>query len=112
MVAPGLLMETPAPLEAPDISNCIFVLVKMMCGCPVTTGIPKSYWVESDFIVSAEIVHKCGEIDTQILSFTSDATPSLFHAKVDDFENITQVNFTAKQTSTGNIGYLSVVYPR
>jgi hypothetical protein len=111
MVVPGLLLEKfPAPVRA-DRSNSIFVYVKMMCGCPITTGIPKSYWAQNDFLVSAEVIYKNGGSDRQSLTFTSDATPSLFHAVVNDFANIKLVNFTARQKSTGNIGYLSVDYP-
>lgn len=82
----------------------------MMCGCPITTGIPKSYWAQDDFVVVAEVIRKNGGSHKQSLSFTSDATPSLFQATVDDFAEIKLVNFTARQKSTGNIGYLSVKY--
>lgn len=111
VVVPGLLLEKPpAPLSA-NLSNSISVYVKMMCGCPITTGIPKSYWAQNDFLVSAEVFYKNGPPDRQSLTFTSDATPSLFHAAVNDIANIKRVNFTARQKSTGNIGYLSVDYP-
>jgi hypothetical protein len=111
VVVPGLLLEEPPASAVPDTSGSIFVYVKMMCGCPITTGIPKSYWAQNDFLVSAEVIYKDGGSDTQSLTFTSDATPSLFHAAVNDSANIKQVNFTARQKSTGNIGYLSVNYP-
>ena len=111
MVVPGLLLEKYTASVRTDLSNKIYVYVKMMCGCPITTGIPKSYWAESDFLVSAEVFYKNGPPDKQSLTFTSDATPSLFHAAVNDIANIKQVNFTARQKSTGNIGYLSVAYP-
>ena len=111
MVVPGLLLEEPPASAIPDTSGSIFVYVKMMCGCPITTGIPKSYWAQDDFLVSAEVIYTNGESDTQSLTFTSDATPSLFHAAVNTIANIKLVNFTARQKSTGNIGYLSVVYP-
>ena len=111
MVVPGLLLEEPPASAIPDTSGSIFVYVKMMCGCPITTGIPKSYWAQDDFLVSAEVIYKNGGSDTQSLTFTSDATPSLFHAAVNDIANIKLVNFTARQKSTGNIGYLSVNYP-
>jgi len=111
MVVPGLLLEEPPASAMPDMSNSIFVYVKMMCGCPITTGIPKSYWTQNDFLVSAEVIYKNGGSDRQSLTFTSDSTPSLFHAAVNDIANIKRVNFTARQKSTGNIGYLSVDYP-
>jgi hypothetical protein len=111
MVVPGLLLEKPTASAIPDMSGSIFVCVKMMCGCPITTGIPKSYWAQDDFIVSAEVIYKNGGSDRQNLKFTSDATPSLFHAAINDIATIKLVNFTARQKSTGNIGYLSVVYP-
>jgi len=82
-----------------------------MCGCPITTGIPNSFWAQNDFVVSAEIIQKNGGRERQNLTFTSDATPSLFQATVNDLANIKRVNFTARQKSTGNIGYLSVDYP-
>jgi hypothetical protein len=110
VVVPGLLLEEPPASAMPDASDSIFVYVKMMCGCPITTGIPKSYWAQNDFLVSAEVIYKDGGSDSQSLTFTSDATPSLFHAAVNDGANIKRVNFTARQKSTGNIGYLSVDY--
>jgi hypothetical protein len=110
VVVPGLLLEQAPPTATPDVSDSIFVLVKMMCGCPITTGIPNSFWAESDFLVSAEVIRKHGPSETKTLTFTSDATPSLFQATVDDIASIKRVNFTARQKSTGNIGYLSVDY--
>jgi hypothetical protein len=109
VVVPGLLLEEPPTDAIPDMSNSIFLYVKMMCGCPITTGIPKSYWAQNDFLVSAEIIYKNGGSDRQNLTFTSDATPSLFHTTVKDIANIKLVHFTARQKSTGNIGYLSIV---
>ncbi|HEY6230162.1 MAG TPA: hypothetical protein VIW64_02750 [Pyrinomonadaceae bacterium] len=109
VVVPGLLLE-PLPPTIPDTLNSISVMVKMMCGCPITTGIPNSFWAQSDFIVSAEIIRKNGARERQSLTFTSDATPSLFQATLSDIANIKRVNFTAKQKSTGNIGYLSLDY--
>jgi hypothetical protein len=111
VVVPGLLLEEPTASAIPDMSGSISVYVKMMCGCPITTGIPKSYWAQNDFLVSAEVTYKNGVSDNLNLTFTSDVTPSLFHAAVNDIADIKQVNFTARQKSTGNIGYLSVVYP-
>lgn len=111
VVVPGLLLEEPPASAIPDKSGSIFLYVKMMCGCPITTGIPKSYWAQNDFFVSAQIIYKNGESKSQNLSFTSDETPSLFHAAVKDIADIKGVNFTARQKSTGNIGYLSVDYP-
>ncbi|HJR08831.1 MAG TPA: hypothetical protein VJ842_16345 [Pyrinomonadaceae bacterium] len=111
LIVPGLLLEQPPASAIPDMSGSIFVYVKMMCGCPITTGIPKSYWAQDDFLVTAEVIGKKGERKRQNLTFTSDATPSLFHAAVNDIANIKQVKFTARQKSTGNIGYLSVDYP-
>lgn len=110
VVVPGLLLEEPPAPAIPDTSDSIFVYVKMMCGCPITTGIPKSYWAQNDFLVSAEVIYKDRESHRQRLTFTSDATPSLFHAAVNDSANIKRVNFTARQKSTGNIGYLSLDY--
>jgi len=109
VVVPGLLLE-PLPATIPDLLNGISVMVKMMCGCPITTGIPNSFWAQNDFLVSAEIIQKNGGRERQSLTFASDATPSLFQATVADLASIKRVNFTAKQKSTGNIGYLSVEY--
>lgn len=111
VIVPGLLLEEPPASAIPAMPDTIFVYVKMMCGCPITTGIPKSYWAQNDFLVTAEVIYKNGGSDRQSLTFTSDATPSLFHAAVKDIANIKRVNFTARQKSTGNIGYLSVDYP-
>jgi hypothetical protein len=111
VVVPGLLLEEPPASAMPDVSDGIFVYVKMMCGCPITTGIPESYWAQNDFLVSAEVIYKDGGSDSRSLTFTSDATPSLFHAAVNDVAKIKRVNFTARQKSTGNVGYLSVDYP-
>jgi hypothetical protein len=112
LVVPGLLLEEAPPSALPDKSNSIFVYVKMMCGCPITTGIPKSYWAQDDFVVVGEVIRKNGESHKQSLTFTSDATPSLFYATVNDLADVKLVNFTARQKSTGNIGYLSVKYSR
>jgi hypothetical protein len=106
MVVPGLLLE---PLLPPDMTNSIFVYVKMMCGCPITTGIPNSYWAMNDFIVKAEVTETTGRNYWTPLSLTSN-TPSLFAAAVDDIRKVRQVIFVARQRSTGNIGYLSVDY--
>lgn len=110
LVVPGLLLEEPPRSALPATSDRIFVYVKMMCGCPITTGIPKSYWAQDDFVVVAEVIRQNGERRKQKLTFRSDTTPSLFHAKVKDLADIKLVNFTARQKSTGNIGYLSVNY--
>lgn len=112
VIVPGLLLEQPTAAELPNLPNTIFVYVKMMCGCPITTGIPKSYWAENDFLVSAEVFYKNGGSERKSLTFTSDATPSLFHTAVNDLANVKRVNFTARQKSTGNIGYLSVDYSK
>jgi hypothetical protein len=111
VVVPGLLLEKPPASAIAGMSGSIFVYVKMMCGCPITTGIPKSYWAQNDFLVFAEVIYKNGWSNRQNLTFMSDETPSLFHAAVDDIADIKQVNFTARQKSTGNTGYLSVGYP-
>jgi hypothetical protein len=112
MIVPGLLLEQPETFPPSGAPPTIFVYVKMMCGCPVKSGTePNTYWVQSDFDVSAEVIHKDGSTDTKTLTFINDSTPSLFHAPVKDLSNIARVNFTAKQKSTGNIGYLSVDYP-
>jgi len=107
MVVPGLLLEQVLP---PDMTNSIFVHVKMMCGCPITTGIPKSFWAQHDFIVKAEICNQDDYKYWRPLSFTSDDTPSLFTVAVDDIRKVKQVIFVARQLSTGNMGYLSVDY--
>jgi hypothetical protein len=113
VVVPGLLLEATEGSVRTDLSNRICVYVKMMCGCPITTGIPNSYWAADDFLVSGEVFFRNGATpEIRDLTFTSDETPSLFHAAVSDLGNIKLVNFTARQKSTGNIGYLSVPYPR
>ena len=70
MVVPGLFLEEFKP---PDMTNSIFVSVKMMCGCPITTGIPNSYWAECDFAVNA-VVAESGRSYWTHLDFTSDDT--------------------------------------
>lgn len=112
VIVPGLLLEQPKKSEVPDTPNSIFLYVKMMCGCPITTRIPKSFWAQHDFLVSAEVFDKNGGSERKSLTFTSDATPSLFQATVNDLSNVKRVNFTARQKSTGNVGYLSVDYSK
>ena len=105
IIVPGLY------LQKEKMPNNIAVYVKMMCGCPISTGIPKSFWPENDFLVTAEIFYNNGNTERKILSFTSNNTESLFFAPVNDYADIQYVNFTARQKSTGNIGYLSITYP-
>lgn len=105
VVVPGLLLEEPTAPAIPAMSNSIAVYVKMMCGCPITTGIPNSYWARDDFRVSAAVLYKNGGSDRQSLTL-SDTTASLFQAAVGHSADIKQVHFTARQKSTGNIGYL------
>jgi hypothetical protein len=110
MSVPGLLLEKPPASVIPPNSKNLYLWVKMMCGCPITTGIPNSFWAENDFLVTAEIFPKNGGREVESLTFTSDATPSLFVAAGTDVNNIKHVNFTARQKSTGNIGYVSLDY--
>jgi hypothetical protein len=105
MAVPGLLLER---VLSSDVTNSIFVYVKMMCGCPITTGIPNSFWAEKDFMVKAEVTETNGRSFWRPLSLTSD-TPSLYTAAV-EISKVKQVIFVAKQLSTGNVGYLSVDY--
>lgn len=105
MVVPGLLLERVLP---PAMTNSIFVYVKMMCGCPITMGIPDSYWAENDFMVKAEVTETNGESYWRPLTLSG--TPSLYAVAVDDIRKVRRVIFVARQFSTGNLGYLSVDY--
>jgi len=109
MIVPGLLLEKPKSSEIPPNENSLFLLVKMMCGCPIKADITKPVWVASDFDVSAEIFLKSGKRFTEKLTFYPDATTSLFRAPA-NVADIHMANFTAKQKSTENIGFLSVIY--
>jgi len=107
MIVPGLLLEKAVPA---DMSDGLYVYVKMMCGCPITTGIGKSFWAADDFLVSAEIFDRGDSLTRKDLTFTSDATPSLFQVLDVDINNVKTVRFFARQKSTGNIGYVDVKY--
>lgn len=107
MIVPGLLLE---PLVPPGTqANSLSVLVKMMCGCPITSGIPHSFWAESDFRVSAQIFYKHDTPEVKNLTFPG-TTPSLYQVPVVDITKVAHVNFTARQRTTGNTGYLSLDY--
>ncbi|HEY6806940.1 MAG TPA: hypothetical protein VI306_25410 [Pyrinomonadaceae bacterium] len=110
MIVPGLLLEKPPSSVAPPTANYLYLWVKMMCGCPITTGLGNSFWSSLDFDVSAEVFLKNGSSYKTSLSFTSNATPSLYQVPVAAIADVHMVNFTAKQKSTANIGYLSVIY--
>jgi hypothetical protein len=110
LIVPGLLLEKPKSSEIPPKENSLFLLVKMMCGCPIKADITKPVWVASDFDVSAEIFLKSGERLPQNLTFFPYTTPSLFLTPVANVDNVHMANFSAKQKSTGNIGFLSVIY--
>jgi hypothetical protein len=109
LIVPGLLLEKPKSSEIPPNENSLFLLVKMMCGCPIKADITKPVWVASDFNVSAEIFLKSGKRFTENLTFFPSATPSLFRAPT-NVADVHMANFTAKQKSTENIGFLSVIY--
>jgi hypothetical protein len=110
MIVPGLLLEKPPASVAPPTAHYLYLWVKMMCGCPVTTGLGNSFWASLDFDVSAEVFLKNGSSYKTQLTFTSNATPSLFQVPVADIADVHMANFTARQKSTANIGYLSVIY--
>lgn len=104
IVVPGLLL---IPGQGDPDPYSISVFVKMMCGCQVTINMPTSFWSPSDFTVSAEVWYADGSMQVCQLSFDVTTNNSLFHTGVEDYYNIVQVNFTARQSSTGNYGYLS-----
>lgn len=112
MVAPGLLLDrikTPTPPK-----NTIYLFVRMMCGCPITTPsdkTPNPYWLPSDFLVSAEVILQNYLVEHHGVTFTSSDTPSLFQLAVNSTSDVRHVNFTARQKSTNNVGYLSVDGP-
>lgn len=110
MIVPGLLLEDPPKDKVPKGVSAIFLWVKMMCGCPITTDAEKPYWVDNDFEVSAEIFFKNKTSAPAPLTFYSNNYPSVFAAPVPDPDQVQMANFTAKQKSTGNIGFLTVVY--
>jgi hypothetical protein len=110
MIVPGLLLEQPPKDKVPKNVNSLFLWVKMMCGCPVTTEISKSFWLESDFTVTAEVFLKSRRQYSQHLAFFSDDYPSVFALPVADLSDVEKAHFTARQKSTGNIGFLVVNY--
>jgi hypothetical protein len=101
---PGLLLT--GGQNSPK-STTISVFVKMMCGCGITKGLPNSFWSPLDFTVQAEVIDSKGTTKNVPLAFDTVTNDSLFFATVPDTENVQQVNFTARQISTGNFGYFS-----
>lgn len=105
IIVPGLLL-TPGPEL---LAGTVSVFVSMMCGCKITVNTPTSFWPPSDFIVSAEVCYSDGSTQVYPMNFDVTTNNSLFCAEVANRASVTQVNFTARQTSTGNYGYLSVI---
>lgn len=104
VVVPGLLLTPNTNTLVPP--NTISVFVAMMCGCKVTIGKATSFWTYTDFSVSARITYKDGTEAQVNLSFDQQVNLSLFTAAVENFDNISRVNFAAQQKSTGNYGAL------
>jgi hypothetical protein len=110
MIVPGLLLEKPPTSEVLPIPTGLYLMVKMMCGCPITTGIGNSFWAASDFDVSAQVFFKNGTTITKGLTFAGNATPSLYVVPGVVASEVHMANYTAIQNSTGNVGFLSVIY--
>jgi hypothetical protein len=101
---PGLYLSLPPQ----QTNNTISVLVKMMCGCPVTMGPPASLWPANDFTVNAYVVDSSGKTTKYLLTYDANQTgKSLFSSPLSpDQKQIQSVTFTASQKSTGNCGAL------
>lgn len=108
VVVPGLILT---PGQGDPSPYTISVFVNMMCGCKVTIGYSTSFWSPSDFDVSAEVYYTDGSMQVYQLSFNVTTNNSMFHTGVEHWDNIAKVNFTARQFSTGNYGYLSQTFP-
>ncbi|MEP7237870.1 MAG: hypothetical protein ABI685_08400 [Ferruginibacter sp.] len=95
-------------LSAAVIPGSIAVLVKMMCGCPVTAGPPASLWPANDFTVYANVLDTSGNNTPYLLAYdTAQTGNSLFSvALLPNQLAIKSVTFTAIQKSTGNYGVL------
>jgi hypothetical protein len=100
VVVPGLYLT---PYEMQDN---VAVLVKMMCGCPVTMGPPASLWPANDFTVYANVLDSSGVITPYLLTYeTSQSGNSLFSAPLlPNQKPVKSTTFTAFQKSTGNYG--------
>jgi hypothetical protein len=95
-------------LSAAQVPGSIAVLVKMMCGCPVTAGPPASLWPANDFTVFANVTDTAGGINCYLLTYDTVQTGnSLFTAPLlQDQKPIQSVSYSAFQKSTGNYGVL------
>ena len=100
VAVPGLYLT---PVVAKD---AVSVLVKMMCGCPVTMGPPASLWPANDFTVYANVTDTSGGTTSYSLAYAAQQTGnSLFSAPLlPKQKKIKSVTFTAIQKSTGNYG--------
>ncbi len=100
VVVPGLYL-TPQKTK-----GAVSVLVKMMCGCPVTMGPPASLWPADDFTVYANVLDTSGKTTSYALTYDATQTGnSLFSAPlVPGQKPVKSVTFTAIQKSTGNYG--------
>ena len=104
VVVPGLY------LSVSEISGSLALSVKMMCGCPITTGPPASLWPANDFIVFANVMDISGVITPYLLAYndSSPSVKSLFSVKLSANQKpIKSIRFTAFQKSTGNYGALN-----
>lgn len=103
VVVPGLYLSDSS------IPGSISVLVKMMCGCPVTAGPPASLWPSNDFTVYASVLDTSGATTTYLLAYdTAQTGNSLFSAKLLPGQKpVRSVTFSAIQKSTGNYGALT-----
>ena len=111
-VLPSYKIFVPVPglyLSEPKIGEAVSILVKMMCGCPITDGPPASLWPASDFSVYAEVFDNQGGATTYSLTYAADLRGnSLFSAKLSPNQlPIKSATFTALQKSTGNYGVLT-----
>lgn len=102
-------------LSAHQMDGHASVLVKMMCGCPITAinQTPPSLWHPNDFTVLATVYDTSGGVTNYSLSYmltNNTQTPnSLFAAKIPQQQNqIKHITYSALQTSTNNYGILSV----
>jgi hypothetical protein len=100
---PGLYLSNSG------MPGSIAVFVKMMCGCPVTTGPPASLWPSNDFLVYANVLDTSGINTTYLLTYDlTQKGNSLFTASLSQSQKkIKSINYTAIQKSTGNYGVLA-----
>lgn len=97
----GLLLE---PVPIPEGPTNLALLVKMMCGCPIT-GDGTKFWPDYDFAVFADVRYEDGTSETLPMKFAGSAESFYTVSTSSGRGGVKQVYFTATQKSTGNYGY-------